>query len=88
MLCRGGVTVPVSFDQKPTDPRELARIVEAGGFVTDDGRLGGSIGVARAIGDIDLKPANGGGHANATGKNVVCCRCRVIVLYLCMLVIS
>ena len=55
-LCRG-VAVPLSFDQKPTDPRELSRIVEVGGFVTEDGRLGGCIGVARAIGDIDLKQA-------------------------------
>ena len=49
--------MPLSFDQKPTDPRELSRIVEAGGFVTTDGegRLSGSIGVARAVGDIDLK---------------------------------
>ena len=48
--------MPLSIDQKPTSPRELCRIVNAGGFVTSDGRLGGTIGVARALGDMDLKP--------------------------------
>lgn len=53
--CSGGV-LPLSIDQKPESPRELCRIVSSGGFVTSDGRLGGTIGVARAMGDMDLKP--------------------------------
>jgi serine/threonine protein phosphatase PrpC len=47
VMCRDGITVPLSFDQKPTDPRELSRIIDVGGFVSNDGRLGGSVGVAR-----------------------------------------
>ena len=46
----------LSVDRKATDPEEVARIASVGGFVTN-GRVLGTLAVARAIGDITLKEA-------------------------------
>ena len=54
LLCRGNQCVQLTFDQKPSHPREMAYTVENGGFITGD-RINGSLGVARAIGDIYFK---------------------------------
>ena len=54
LLCRGNSPVELTFDQKPGDPREMAFTVENGGFITGD-RINGSLGVARAIGDMYFK---------------------------------
>lgn len=54
VLCRDDTAVPLSFDQKPSNPRELSFICHNGGFVTG-GRINGSIAVARAAGDMYFK---------------------------------
>lgn len=47
-------TVPLSWDHKPNQPGELARIVAAGGCVMN-GRVDGDLAVARALGDYQFK---------------------------------
>lgn len=44
----------MSFDHKPTNEGEKARIVAAGGFV-DFGRVNGNLALSRAIGDFEFK---------------------------------
>lgn len=62
VLCRNGKTIEMSFDHKPEDAEESARIMKAGGRVTMDGRVNGGLNLSRAIGDHaykmnkDLKP--------------------------------
>lgn len=41
----------MSYDHKPEDELELARIKNAGGKVTMDGRVNGGLNLSRAIGD-------------------------------------
>lgn len=38
VLCRGGTAIDLSIDHKPEDDVEKTRIVNAGGFVNEDGR--------------------------------------------------
>jgi hypothetical protein len=45
---------PLSFDHKPTNEGEKARITAAGGFV-DFGRVNGNLALSRAIGDFEFK---------------------------------
>jgi len=54
VLCRGGKAIALSRDHKPNCPDEIARIVEAGGFVTL-GRTNGQLAVSRALGDCMFK---------------------------------
>nr|BBD74746.1 protein phosphatase 2C 4 [Striga hermonthica] len=58
VLCRNGVTIPLSVDHKPDRPDELNRIQEAGGRVIfwDGPRVLGMLAMSRAIGDNYLKP--------------------------------
>jgi len=42
-------------DHKPSDPKELARIKAAGGFVSLSGRVMGVLNMSRALGDFSLK---------------------------------
>ena len=51
ILYQGGKTIAMSFDHKPDDPIELARIQKAGGRVTPDGRVMGGLNLSRAIGN-------------------------------------
>jgi protein phosphatase PTC2/3 len=44
----------LSFDHKPSNEGEKARIVSAGGFV-DYGRVNGNLALSRAIGDFEFK---------------------------------
>lgn len=44
----------MSYDHKPEDEVELARIKNAGGKVTMDGRVNGGLNLSRAIGMTDL----------------------------------
>jgi len=54
VLCRGGKAVPLTKDQKPSDPEEKKRIKAAGGFVMN-GRVLGTLAVSRAFGDREFK---------------------------------
>ncbi|KAL3650188.1 hypothetical protein CASFOL_006591 [Castilleja foliolosa] len=58
VLCRKGITIPLSVDHKPDRPDELSRIKEAGGRVIywDGPRVLGVLAMSRAIGDNYLKP--------------------------------
>jgi protein phosphatase 2C family protein 2/3 len=49
-----GRAKPLSFDHKPQNEGEKARIVAAGGFVKS-GRVNGNLGLSRAIGDFEFK---------------------------------
>lgn len=55
VICRDGKVVEMSFDHKPEDDIELARIQNAGGRVTLDGRVNGGLNLSRAIGDHGYK---------------------------------
>ena len=54
VLGRGGKAVQMSFDHKPEDAPELARIEAAGGMVTE-GRVNGNLNLSRCIGDFEYK---------------------------------
>ncbi|CAK7221858.1 Protein phosphatase 2C 2 [Sporothrix curviconia] len=49
-----GRAKPLSFDHKPQNDGEKARIMAAGGFV-DFGRVNGNLALSRAIGDFEFK---------------------------------
>lgn len=57
MKCKSSVSVPpgkavdMSYDHKPEDEVELARIKNAGGKVTMDGRVNGGLNLSRAVGN-------------------------------------
>ncbi|WFD06552.1 protein-serine/threonine phosphatase [Malassezia vespertilionis] len=54
VLSLGGEAKPMSFDHKPGNPVEHARILNAGGFVEFD-RVNGNLALSRAIGDFEFK---------------------------------
>uniref|UniRef100_A0A3B3SFB0 Protein phosphatase 1B n=1 Tax=Paramormyrops kingsleyae TaxID=1676925 RepID=A0A3B3SFB0_9TELE len=54
LLCRHGLVCFYTEDHKPCNPREKARIQNAGGSVTLQ-RVNGSLAVSRALGDFDFK---------------------------------
>lgn len=51
VVSESGKAVDMSYDHKPEDEVELARIKNAGGKVTMDGRVNGGLNLSRAIGD-------------------------------------
>lgn len=51
VVSENGKAVDMSYDHKPEDEVELARIKNAGGKVTMDGRVNGGLNLSRAIGD-------------------------------------
>ncbi|KIN06587.1 hypothetical protein OIDMADRAFT_38834 [Oidiodendron maius Zn] len=53
-----GRAKPLSFDHKPQNEGEKARITAAGGFV-DFGRVNGNLALSRAIGDFEFKKSAG-----------------------------
>ncbi|KAK2760896.1 Protein phosphatase 2C 2 [Arachnomyces sp. PD_36] len=53
-----GRAKPLSFDHKPQNEGEKARISAAGGFV-DFGRVNGNLALSRAIGDFEFKKSTG-----------------------------
>lgn len=55
IVCRKGQAIEMSFDHKPEDEPEMARIINAGGKVTQDGRVNGGLNLSRAIGDHAYK---------------------------------
>lgn len=60
VLCRaGGKTEALSIDHKPMQERESSRIVKAGGFVNQFGRVNGNLNLSRSIGDLKYKQVPG-----------------------------
>jgi len=60
VLCRGGgIAYPLSLDHKPMQERELNRIMKAGGFVNQFGRVNGNLNLSRSIGDLKYKQTPG-----------------------------
>lgn len=51
VVSESGKAVDMSYDHKPEDEVELARIKNAGGKVTMDGRVNGGLNLSRAIGE-------------------------------------
>jgi serine/threonine protein phosphatase PrpC len=51
VLCHNGSAISLTVDHTTANPTELARILAAGGSV-EDGRLGGCLAVARALGGV------------------------------------
>ncbi|KAF8636043.1 hypothetical protein AX15_000200 [Amanita polypyramis BW_CC] len=49
-----GEVKPLSYDHKPTNEMEKARICAAGGFI-DYGRVNGNLALSRALGDFEFK---------------------------------
>lgn len=49
-----GEAKPLSFDHKPTNHLEQARILKGGGYV-DFGRVNGDLALSRALGDFEFK---------------------------------
>lgn len=56
----GGVVHPLSYDHKPSDPKEIDRITRAGGMISN-GRVNGMLTLTRALGDFELKENIGKG---------------------------
>ena len=54
LLCRNGAALPLSFDHKPNNDWEAARIDTVGGFVKG-GRVNGDLAVSRSFGDFSYK---------------------------------
>lgn len=54
VLARKGHAVRMTFDHKPDDPNETARITNAGGFVAV-GRVSAMLATSRSFGDFELK---------------------------------
>ncbi|KAE8259823.1 hypothetical protein A4X13_0g748 [Tilletia indica] len=54
VLSLKGEAKPMSYDHKPTNQKETARIVGAGGFV-EFGRVNGNLALSRALGDFEFK---------------------------------
>ncbi|KAI9346439.1 phosphatase 2C-like domain-containing protein [Zopfochytrium polystomum] len=54
ILSKKGRAVPLSFDHKPVNAGESARIRQAGGFV-EFGRVNGNLALSRAVGDFEFK---------------------------------
>lgn len=54
VINRNGRAVDITRDQKASEPDEIARIAEAGGYV-NNGRVLGVLAVSRAFGDANLK---------------------------------
>ena len=52
----GGVAEPLSVDHKPSQKRETDRIIAAGGFVNQFGRINGNLNLSRSIGMLFYSP--------------------------------
>lgn len=53
-LSRSGAAIPLSYDHKPEDPLESARIAKAGATI-NDGRINSGLNLSRSIGDFYYK---------------------------------
>ncbi|ORC87138.1 putative protein phosphatase 2C [Trypanosoma theileri] len=54
VLCRDGIAFALSEDHKPNLPKEMERIMKAGGHV-QNGRVNGILSLSRAFGDFAFK---------------------------------
>ena len=54
VLGRAGTAVDMTYDHKPDNPEEFARITKAGGTV-EDGRIMGNLNLSRSLGDYEYK---------------------------------
>jgi protein phosphatase len=54
VICRAGKAIPLSFDHKPENEQEKARIQAAGGFV-ENNRTNGELAMSRALADYRYK---------------------------------
>ena len=57
LATKAGKCIELSYDHKPDNDGEMARVKAAGGFV-EEGRVQGVIAVSRAIGDWEYKNPN------------------------------
>lgn len=57
-LSRSGAAIPLSYDHKPEDAGESARITKAGAVITD-GRINSGLNLSRSIGDFYYKKEYG-----------------------------
>jgi len=55
LLSRAGKAVALSWDHKPQSEIESSRIKNAGGFVSENGRVNGNLNLSRSIGDLKYK---------------------------------
>jgi len=55
-LNRNGTALRLSYDHKASDDSEVKRVRDSGCFIIN-GRLGGSLAVTRAFGDVEFKRA-------------------------------
>ena len=58
VLARNGKAFPLSFDHKPENAIERARIEKAGSVITE-GRVDGNLNLSRSIGDMKYKQKEG-----------------------------
>jgi len=58
ILYKDSDALPLSFDHKPSNPTEMNRVKEAGGFVKYK-RVDGDLAVSRGLGDFRFKMNNG-----------------------------
>jgi len=56
ILNRNGTALRLSYDHKASDDSEVKRVRDSGCFIIN-GRLGGSLAVTRAFGDVEFKRA-------------------------------
>ena len=54
ILFSNGKAIEMSIDHKPDLETEKARIIKAGGFISD-GRINGNLNLSRALGDLEYK---------------------------------
>lgn len=66
ILCKGGRTLAMSEDHKPTNKTETERIEKAGGCVSMK-RVNGDLAVSRALGDFSYKQSD---HLSAAEQQV------------------
>ncbi|KAK0180948.1 hypothetical protein PV327_003276 [Microctonus hyperodae] len=55
VLCRNGRASALSRDHKPFIRSEIKRIINAGGFIANSGRINNGLNLARALGDHSYK---------------------------------
>ena len=73
VVSRGGRGMDITLDMKATDPEQIARVAIAGGHVTK-GRVMGSLAVARALGDAQLKKGRNLKHGTwESGQEALIC---------------